>query len=161
MDNDLPTDPSGSNAVDERGFDMRVVVLVKATEESEAGVMPSAELIKAMGDYNAALVNAGIMKAGEGLHPTSNGKRVVFDGESREVIDGPFGVTNELVAGFWIWEVKDVEEAVEWVKKCPNPMPSRSEIEIRPVFEYEDFGDAISPEQIEREEQMREEIGGR
>ena len=140
---------------------MRVVVLVKATEESEAGVMPSAELIEAMGDYNAELVNAGIMQAGEGLHPTSKGKRVVFDGESREIIDGPFGVTNELVAGFWVWEVKDMEEAVEWVKKCPNPMLSRSEVEIRPVFEYEDFGAAISPEQIEREERMRKEIGGR
>ncbi|MXZ03764.1 MAG: YciI family protein [Chloroflexi bacterium] len=140
---------------------MRVVVLVKATEESEAGVMPSAELIEAMGEYNAELVKAGIMQAGEGLHPTSNGKRVVFDGESREIIDGPFGVTNELVAGFWVWEVKDMEEAVEWVKRCPNPMLSRSEVEIRPVFEYEDFGDAITPEQIEREERMREEIGGR
>ena len=140
---------------------MRVMVLVKASSESEAGMMPTAELIEAMGEYNAKLVKAGIMQAGEGLHPTSKGKRVVFDGESREVIDGPFGVTNELVAGFWVWEVKDMEEAVEWVKKSPNPMLSRSEIEIRPVLEYEDFGDAISPEQIKREERMREELADR
>lgn len=140
---------------------MRVMILVKATEESEAGVMPSTELIEAMGQYNAELVKAGIMKAGEGLHPTSNGKRVIFDGDSREVIDGPFGVTNELVAGFWMWEVKDMDEAVEWVKKAPNPMLSRGEVEIRPIFEYEDFGDAMTEEQIEQEERMREEIGGR
>ena len=140
---------------------MRVVVLVKATEESEAGVMPSAELIEAMGQYNAELVKAGVIVSGEGLHPTSNGKRVVFDGESREVIDGPFGVTNELVAGFWMWEVKDMDEAVEWVKRCPNPMLSRSEVEIRPVLEYEDFGDAISPEQIKQEERMRQELADR
>ncbi len=139
---------------------MRVMVLVKATADSEAGVMPSTDLIEAMGSYNAELMKAGVMLAGEGLHPTSSGKRVVFDGESREVIDGPFGVTNELVAGFWIWEVKDMDEAVEWVKRAPNPMLSRSEIEIRQVFEYEDFGDAMTPEQIEREERMREEIGG-
>ena len=137
---------------------MRVVVLVKATKDSEAGVMPSTELIEAMSQYNAELVKADVMLSGEGLHPTSNGKRVVFDGESREVIDGPFGVTNELVAGFWMWEVKDMDEAVEWVKKCPNPMLSRSEIEIRRVFEYQDFGDAVTPEQVEREEQLREEI---
>lgn len=137
---------------------MRVVVLVKATKDSEAGVMPSTELIEAMSQYNAELVKADVMLSGEGLHPTSNGKRVVFDGESREVIDGPFGVTNELVAGFWMWEVKDMDEAVEWVKKCPNPMLSRSEIEIRRVFEYQDFGDAMTPEQVEREEQLREEI---
>ena len=140
---------------------MRVVVLVKATEESEAGVMPSSELIEAMGAYNSELVKAGLMVSGEGLHPTSQGERVVFDGEGREVIEGPFGVTNELAAGFWMWEVKDMDAAVEWVKRCPHPMLSRSEIEIRPVLEYEDFGDAISPEQIEREERIREEIGGR
>ncbi len=140
---------------------MRVMVLVKATAESEAGVMPSTELIEAMGRYNAELVKAGVMLAGEGLHPSSNGKRVVFDGESREVIDGPFGVTNELVAGFWMWEVKDMDEAVEWVKRCPNPMLSRSEVEIRQVFEYQDFGDAMTPEQIENEERMREEIADR
>ena len=139
---------------------MRVMVLVKATADSEAGVMPSTDLIEAMGSYNAELMKAGVMLAGEGLHPTSRGKRVVFDGDSRQVIDGPFGVTNELVAGFWMWEVKDMDEAVEWVKRAPNPMLSRSEIEIRQVFEYEDFGDAMTPEQIEREERMREEIGG-
>ena len=139
---------------------MRVMVLVKATADSEAGVMPSTDLIEAMGSYNAELMKAGVMLAGEGLHPTSRGKRVVFDGDSREVIDGPFGVTNELVAGFWMWEVKDMDEAVAWVKRAPNPMLSRSEIEIRQVFEYEDFGDAMTPEQIEREERMREEIGG-
>ena len=137
---------------------MRVMVLVKATEESEAGMMPSAELIEAMGEYNAELVKAGIMQAGEGLHPTSNSKRVVFDGESRDVVDGPFGVTNELVAGFWIWEVKDMEEAVEWVKRSPNPMLSRSEMEIRPILEYEDFGDAMTEEFVEQEERMREGI---
>lgn len=141
---------------------MRVMVLVKATAESEVGVMPSTELIEAMGRYNAELVKAGVMLAGEGLHPSSNGKRVVFDGESREVIDGPFGVTNELVAGFWMWEVKDMDEAVEWVKRCPNPMLSRSEVEIRQVFEYhQDFGDAMTPGQIENEERMREEIADR
>ena len=140
---------------------MRVMILVKATAESEAGVIPSAELIEAMGEYNAELVKAGIMQAGEGLHPTSNGKRVVFDGDSREVIDGPFGVTNELVAGFWIWEVKDMAEAVEWVKRSPNPMLSRSEVEIRQVLEYEDFGEAMTEELIEQEERMREEIAGR
>ena len=140
---------------------MRVVVLVKATEESEAGVMPSAELIEAMGQYNAELVKAGVIVSGEGLHPTSNGKRVVFDGESREVIDGPFGVTNELVAGLWMWEVKDMDEAVEWVKRGPNPMLSRSEVEIRPILEYEDFGDAMSPEQVEHEERLRQDLADR
>ena len=140
---------------------MRVMVLVKASEDSEAGVMPSTELIEAMSQYNAELVKAGVMLSGEGLHPTSNGKRVIFDGESREVIDGPFGATNELVAGFWMWEVKDMDEAVEWVKKCPNPMLSRGEVEIRQVFEYQDFGDAMTPEQVEREEQLRGEVAGR
>ena len=140
---------------------MRVMILVKATAESEAGVMPPTELIEAMGRYNAELVKAGIMFAGEGLHPTSNGKRVVFDGDSREVIDGPFDATHELVAGFWMWEVEDMDEAVTWVKRAPNPMLSRSVVEIRPVFEYEDFGDAMTPEQIEEEERMRDEIAGR
>ena len=138
---------------------MRVMVLVKATEDSEAGVMPTTEMFDAMGAYNEELVNAGIMQTGEGLKPTSAGKRVAFDGDSRSVIDGPFGVTNELVAGFWIWEVKDLEEAVEWVKRAPNPMPGPSEIEIRPFYEYEDFGDAMSPEQVEHEEGLRERLG--
>ncbi|MCY3570383.1 MAG: YciI family protein [Chloroflexi bacterium] len=137
---------------------MRVMVLVKATEDSEAGVMPTTEMFEEMGDYNEQLVNAGIMQAGEGLQPTAAGKRVAFDGESRTVIDGPFGVTNELVAGFWIWEVADLEEAVEWVKRAPNPMPGPSEIEIRPFYELEDFGDAISPEETARETELRERI---
>ena len=140
---------------------MRVMVLVKATEDSEAGVMPPPELFEAMGRFNEELVKAGVMVSGDGLHPTSNGKRVVFDGESRDVIDGPFGVTNELVAGFWLWEVKDMDEAVEWIKRCPNPMMSRSEVEIRQVYEFEDFGDAITPEQVEREARLREELADR
>ena len=134
------------------------MVLVKATEDSEAGVMPTTEMFEEMGDYNEQLVNAGIMQAGEGLQPTAAGRRVAFDGESRTVIDGPFGVTNELVAGFWIWEVSDLEEAVEWVKRAPNPMPGPSEIEIRPFYELEDFGDAISPEETARETELRERI---
>ena len=118
---------------------MRVMVLVKATKDSEAGVMPSTELLAAMGQFNEELVNAGIMLAGEGLHPSSKGKRVVFDGPSRTVIDGPFAATSELVAGFWLWQVKDMDEAVAWAKRCPNPMQGKSEIEIRPLFEAEDF----------------------
>ena len=113
-----------------------------------------------MGRYNQELIEAGIMKSGEGLKPTSEGKRVTFDGADRTVTDGPFSATNELVAGFWIWEVRDMDEAVEWVKRCPNPMPGSSEIEIRPFYEYEDFGDAMTPEQVAHEEQMREELEG-
>ena len=128
---------------------MRVMVLVKATKESEAGVMPSTELLAAMGKFNEELVKAGIMLAGEGLKPSSQGKRVAFDGPSRTVIDGPFAETRELVAGFWLWQVKDMAEAVEWVKRCPNPMPGPSEIEIRPVFEAADFGEALTPELAE------------
>src|SRR5918993_1610976 len=119
---------------------MRVMVLVKATAESEAGIMPSTELLEAMGKYNTELVNAGILLAGEGLHPSAKGKRVAFNGSGRTVVDGPFSETRELVAGFWLWEVKDMAEAVEWVKRCPNPMPGPSELEIRPIFEAEDFG---------------------
>ena len=119
---------------------MRVMVLVKATPESEAGIMPSTGLLEAMGKFNEELVNAGILLAGEGLHPLVKGKRIAFDGPGRTVIDGPFTETRELVAGFWLWEVKDMAEAVEWVKRCPNPMPGPSEIEIRPVFEAADFG---------------------
>ena len=118
---------------------MRVMVLVKATSDSEAGRMPSAELLEAMGAFNKELVTAGLMLAGDGLKPSSAGKRVAFDGANRTVIDGPFAATNELVAGFWIWEVKDMAEALEWVKRCPNPMPGPSEIEIRPLYEMEDF----------------------
>ena len=135
---------------------MRVAVFVKATADSEAGVMPPTELLEAMGNYNEELVKAGIMLAGEGLHPSSKGKRVVFDGPSRTVVDGPFAETRELVAGFWLWEVKDMAEALEWVKRCPNPMRESSEIEIRPVFEAADFGEALTPELAAQEEKLRE-----
>ena len=137
---------------------MRVMVIVKATEDSEAGVMPSAELFEAMGKYNEELVNAGIMKAGEGLRPSSAGKRVAFDGAAREVSDGPFAPVSELVAGFWLWEVEDMEEAVDWVKRCPNPMLGPSVIEIRPLYEMADFGDAMPPEFAEQEARLRREI---
>ena len=135
---------------------MRVMVLVKATSDSEAGIMPSSELLEAMGQFNEELVRAGIMQAGEGLKPSSQGTRVAFDGASRTVIDGPFPATRELVAGFWLWQVRDMAEAVEWVKRCPNPMPGPSEIEIRPLYEMADFGDALTPELAEQEERMRE-----
>jgi hypothetical protein len=140
---------------------MRVMVLVKATKDSEAGTMPSTELLEAMGRFNEELVKAGVMLAGEGLHPSSKGKRVAFDGPGRTVIDGPFAETRELVAGFWLWEVKDMAEAVEWVKRCPNPMLGPSEIEIRPVFEAADFGDALTPELAEKEERFRAKAAGR
>ena len=125
---------------------MRVIVFVKATEDSEAGVMPTTELIEAMGKYNEELVEAGIMVGGDGLKPSSQGKRIAFDGPGRKVIDGPFAETRELVAGYWIWEVKDMDEAVEWVKRCPNPMPGPSDLEIRPVYEMADFAEAMTPE---------------
>lgn len=137
---------------------MRCMVIVKATNDSEAGVMPSTELLTAMGKFNEQLVNAGIMLAGEGLQPTSKGKRVRFSGANRTVIDGPFTETKELIAGFWLWQVRSMEEAVEWVKRCPNPMPGESEIEIRPVFEAEDFGAEFTPELREQEERLREQI---
>jgi hypothetical protein len=137
---------------------MRVVVMVKATADSEAGVMPSEQLLEEMGSYNEALVKAGIMLAGEGLHPSSKGKRVRFSGKNRSVVDGPFAESKELVAGFWIWQVKSMDEAVEWVKRCPNPMPGDSEIEIRPVFEAEDFGEEYTPELRAQEERLRAEI---
>ncbi len=137
---------------------MRVMVIVRATADSEAGVMPSEELLAAMGDYNEQLVKAGIMKAGEGLHPSSRGARVHFSGDSRTVIDGPFAETKELIAGFWIWEVASLQEAVEWVKKCPNPMMGPSDIEIRPVFEADDFGEAFTPELRAQEDRLREEV---
>src|SRR5438105_15327970 len=140
---------------------MRVMVLVKATRDSEAGIMPSPERLEAMGRYNEQLANAGILLAGEGLHPSSKGKRVAFDGANRTVIDGPFAETRELVAGFWLWKVRDMAEAVEWVKRCPNPMPGPSEIEIRPVFEAADFGDALTPEVAELYERTREQAAGR
>src|SRR5437870_320046 len=135
---------------------MRVMVLVKATTESEAGIMPSTELLEAMGKYNEKLVSAGILLVGEGLHPSVKGKRIAFDGPARTVIDGPFAETRELVAGFWLWEVKDMAEAVEWVKRCPNPMPGPSEIEIRPVFEAADFGEALTLEIAELHHRIRE-----
>ena len=140
---------------------MRVMVIVKATNDSEAGVMPSTELLEAMGKYNEQLVNAGVMLAGEGLHPSSAGKRVAFDGPGRTVVDGPFAETRELIAGFWLWEVKDMDEAVEWVKRCPNPMLGPSEIEIRRVFEAADFGDAMTPELTAQEDRMRDKLAKR
>ncbi len=138
---------------------MRVMVLVKATEDSEAEVMPSTELIEAMFAFNEELVNAGVMQAGDGLKPSAEGKRVGFSGPDRTVIDGPFPAVSELVAGFWIWEVESVDAAVEWVKRCPNPMPGPSEIEIRPLYEMEDFGEAMTPELAEQEERLRQSAG--
>jgi hypothetical protein len=114
-----------------------------------------------MGRYNEELVKAGVMLAGEGLHPSARGKRVAFDGDSRTVIDGPFGATTELVAGFWLWQVKDMDEAVAWARRCPNPMPGPSELELRPIFEAEDFGDALTPELAAQEQRLREETAGR
>jgi hypothetical protein len=134
---------------------MKVAVLVKATKDSEAGVMPSAELLAAMGKFNESLVKAGILLAGEGLKPSRHGKRVHFSGERRTVTDGPFTETKELVAGFWLWQVHSIEEAVEWVKRCPNPMLTDSDIEIRPVFEAEDFAENLTPEVKAQEEQLR------
>ncbi len=134
---------------------MRFMIIVKATKESEAGVMPSEKLLSEMGKFNEELVNAGIMLAGEGLQPSSKGVRVKFSGTSRTVIDGPFAETKELIAGFWLWKVKSKEEAIEWVKRCPNPMPGESEIEIRQVFEAEDFGAEFTPELREQEERLR------
>src|SRR3954447_11365545 len=131
------------------------MVMVKATEDSEAGVLPSQEMLSAMGAYNEELVKAGVLLAGEGLHPSSKGVRVRFSGDKRSVIDGPFAETKELVAGFWIFEVKSLEEAIEWVKRCPNPMPEESEIEIRQIFEADDFGEAYTPEQRERNASLR------
>lgn len=135
---------------------MRVVVMVKATADSEAGAMPTTELLEAMGKYNEDLINAGLMLGGEGLRPSSQGKRVAFNGMERTVMDGPFAETKELVAGYWLWEVKDMAEAVEWVKRCPNPMPGPSEIEIRPVVEAADFGEALEPGLAEQLEKLRE-----
>lgn len=125
---------------------MRVVVFVKATTDSEEGMQPTTAMLEEMGRYNEQLIKAGIMLAGDGLKPTSQAKRVAFDGASRMVIDGPFSETKELVAGYWIWDVRDMDQAVEWVKRCPNPMPGPSEIEIRPVYELSDFGEALTPE---------------
>jgi hypothetical protein len=137
---------------------MRFMVMVKASKESEAGVMPSQQLLADMGKFNEELVKAGVMLAGEGLQPSSKGARVRFSGTKRTVIDGPFAETKELVAGFWLWQVRSKEEAIEWVKRCPNPMTSDSEIEIRQVFEASDFGTEMTPEMRAKEEKMREQI---
>ena len=140
---------------------MKVMVIVKANAESEAGEMPSEQLLTEMGNYNEELVKAGIMLAGEGLHPSSKGKRVTFSGRNRTVTDGPFAETKELIAGFWMWQVKSMDEAIEWVKRCPNPMEGESTIEIRPVFEMEDFGEAMTPELRAQEERMRDQLEGK
>ena len=137
---------------------MRFMVIVKATKSSEAGVLPSEELLAAMGKYNEELTKVGVMLAGEGLRPSSKGARVRFEGEKRTVIDGPFAETKELIAGFWLWKCGSLQEAIEWVKRCPNPMPEESEIEIRQVFEAEDFGPALTPEIREQEERLRAEL---
>ena len=138
---------------------MRVMVMVKATKNSEAGALPSEKLLAEMGKFNEELVKAGIMLAGEGLHPSSSGKRVRFSGGKKTVIDGPFTETKELVAGFWMWQVKSMDEALEWVRRCPDPMPGEeSEIEIRPVFEAEDFGQELTPELRAQEERQRAQI---
>ena len=137
---------------------MKVMVFVKATKESEKGVLPEPKLISDMMKFNEELVKAGVMLAGDGLRPSSNGARVRFNGPKRTVIDGPFAETKELVAGFWIWQVRSLDEAIEWVKRCPNPMPSESEIEIRPFYEAEDFGENFTPELRNKQEQLRAEI---
>ncbi|WP_394825636.1 YciI family protein [Pendulispora albinea] len=138
---------------------MRVLVIVKATEKSETGAMPSEELFTAMGKYNEELVKAGIMLAAEGLHPSSKGKRIHFSGSKRKVLDGPFAETKELIAGFWLWQVRSMEEAVEWARRCPNPMPDdEGVLEIRPVFETDDFGAEFTPELRAQEERLRAEV---
>lgn len=138
---------------------MRVMVIVKATPESEAGIMPSEQLLTEMTAYNEQLVNAGVMLAGEGLKPSSAGKRVEFSGASRTIVDGPFSETKELIAGFWLWQVKSIDEAVEWARRCPNPMLEDSVLEIRPVFEEEDFGEELTPEIRAKEAELRERTG--
>jgi hypothetical protein len=138
---------------------MRVMVIIKATKNSEAGVMPSEQLFVEMGKYNEELVKAGVMLAGEGLHPSSKGKRVLFAGDERTVVDGPFAETKEVIAGFWLWQVKSMDEAVEWVRRCPHPMPGEdAQIEIRPVFEADDFGAEFTPELRAQEERLRAEL---
>ena len=140
---------------------MRFCVMVKATKESEAGKLPSEKLLADMGRFNEELIKAGVMLAGEGLQPSSKGARVRFSGSKRTVIDGPFTETKELVAGFWLWQVRSKEEAIEWVKRCPNPHEGECEIEIRQVFEAEDFGAEFTPELREQEERLREQIAGK
>jgi hypothetical protein len=140
---------------------MRVMVMVKASASSEAGAMPSEQLLAEMGRYNEELVKAGVMLAGEGLHPSAKGVRVQFSGKQRTVVDGPFAETKELVAGFWLWQVRSMDEAIEWARRCPNPMPEDSELEIRPVFEAEDFGTEFTPELREQEQRLRDQIAAR
>jgi hypothetical protein len=140
---------------------MRFMVMVRATRESEAGVMPSEELLAAMGRYNEELVNAGVMLAGEGLQPSAKGARIHFSGAQRRVIDGPFAETKELIAGFWLWQCRSLEEAIEWARRCPNPFDGESELEIRQVFEAEDFGEAFTPELREQEERLRAQVAAR
>lgn len=142
---------------------MRVMVFVKATDDSEQGLPPTeemTEMFEAMGKFNEELVNAGVMVAGDGLKPSSFGKRIHFDGANRTVIDGPFAEARELVAGYWIWEVKDMDEAVAWAKRCPNPMRGPSDLEIRPFYEMEDFGDAVTPEIVAHEQGLRDRLAG-
>lgn len=137
---------------------MRVMVIVKANEDSEAGVMPSEEQLREMGEYNEELVKAGVMLDGDGLHPSSKGKRVRFSGDKKTVIDGPFTETKELIAGYWIWQVRSMEEALEWVRRMPNPGLGESEVEIRPLFEEEDFGDEFTPELRDQEARLRAQL---
>ena len=140
---------------------MRVMVMVKASKASEAGVMPSQQLLAEMGRYNEELVKAGVMLAGEGLQPSAKGARVRFSGASRTVIDGPFSETKELVAGFWLWQVRSMDEAIEWLRRCPNPHPDDCEVEIRPVFEADDFGPALTPELREQEDRLRAQVAAK
>ena len=141
---------------------MKCMVIVKASKNSEAGEMPSEELLTAMGKFNEELVQAGIMLAGDGLHPSSKGKRIVFSGGKRTVVDGPFAETKELIAGYWIWQVRSIDEAIEWARRCPDPMPGEdAELEIRPIFEAEDFGAEFTPELRAQEERLRAEIEGK
>jgi len=140
---------------------MRVMILIKADKSTEAGVMPDQKLLAEMGKFNEELVKAGVMLAGEGLHPSSKGARVRFSGEKRTVIDGPFAETKELIAGFWLWQVKSMDEAIQWVKRCPNPLPGESEIEIRQVFEAEDFGAEFTPELRAQEERLRAQLAAK
>jgi len=140
---------------------MRVMVMVRANADTEAGVMPTTQELEAMGKFNEELVNAGIMLAGEGLHPSSRGARIRFDGNERSVVDGPFSESKELVAGFWLWQVRSLDEAIEWAKRCPNPTGAQSELEIRQVFDAEDFGEVMTPELREQEERLRAQSAAR
>jgi hypothetical protein len=137
---------------------MRLMVLVKANEDTEAGMPPDTEMLTEMGKYNEELVKAGIMLDGNGLHPSSEGARIQFSGDERTVVDGPFAETKELLAGYWVWEVRDMDEAIEWAKRCPNPTGEESVLELRPVYELDDFGDAVTPEVRERDERLRSQM---